>query len=151
PRMVQSERRKFKISCFCAGVSLLNAPIELLASDPALECAAIACTRSLILPSCRKKIRWPKPHKGAVRNSSGPALPWTMSSARPVPMWCTSRSENRLAVLLLNAAEDDLPVCIDGVWHRAQPIALDINKARPLLTEEVQSCRGTPGPQKGVG
>src|SRR2546422_4010651 len=70
-----SERRKLRISCCCDGVRALKAATEPFASEPALECVWIACRRSVVLPSCRKKIRWPSPQSGAVRNSSGPAAP----------------------------------------------------------------------------
>src|SRR3989449_5686121 len=43
----------------------------------------MACRRSVVRPSCRKKMRLPRPQSGAVRNSSPPAWPWRMSSARP--------------------------------------------------------------------
>src|SRR6516164_8728438 len=52
-----------------------------LASDgpnfvlPLLRCALIATSRSLVRPSCRKNTRLPRPHSGAVRNSSPRAAP----------------------------------------------------------------------------
>src|SRR5258708_32122083 len=73
-----------------------------------------------------------------------------MSSARPVPMWCTSRSENRFAVWLLSAALGERPVESDGVWHKAQPTASEVNSARPWLTEVEQAGSGAV-PQEGVG
>ena len=79
-----SERRKFSTSCICERLSELNLRITSLASEPQLllvdpekrkrllpqseACAWIACSRSLVRPSCRKNSRWPTPHSGAVRN-----------------------------------------------------------------------------------
>src|SRR5881397_2303658 len=73
-----------------------------------------------------------------------------MSSASPVPMWCTSISENRLAVFSLSAVVGDLPVVSDGVWHNAQPTEFDVNNARPLLMEAEQAGSGA-SPHAGVG
>jgi hypothetical protein len=81
-----NERRKFRMSCFCSSVSPLKFLITFLASLRGLSCCPIASRRSFVRPSWRKKIRWPSPHKGAVRNSSGPAFPCTMSSANPFPI-----------------------------------------------------------------
>src|SRR5262249_48628575 len=107
--------------------------------------ASMACSRSLVLPSCRKKIRCPSPHSGAVRNSLGPAAPWAIPSPR-TPMLCTSRSENRLAVWNLSAAVAWLPVVIERMWQVAQRMLL--NNALPLLTDAEQL---TPTVQEGVG
>src|SRR5947209_13300762 len=38
----------------------------------------------IFLPSCRKKMRCPIPHNGAVLKSLGPAFPWMMPSAKPL-------------------------------------------------------------------
>ena len=67
----------------------------MLASDLVLWCARMAPSRSEVRPSCMKKIRWPSPHNGAVRNSLGPASPWLTPSDSPVPMSWIIRSENR--------------------------------------------------------
>src|SRR5580658_6287399 len=82
-----NDRRKFKTSCFWEELRPLNFPTTACASElqfwppeegaavwgpPEPEpqaCASIACNRSEVRPSCRKKSRWPSPHKGAVRNS----------------------------------------------------------------------------------
>src|SRR5579863_997268 len=84
------ERRKFRSSCFWLGLRLLNWLITRLASEPWLAWACMACSRppfaGVERPSCKKKIRWPTPQRGAVRNSSGPAAPWETLSARPEPM-----------------------------------------------------------------
>src|SRR5262249_47369311 len=69
---------------------------------------------------------------GAVRNSSGPALPCVIPSASPRPMWWTRRSENRFAVWFDRAAlgqvEEPLAtiwdVVSDGVWQCAHPIRM---------------------------
>ena len=45
-RFDYSDRRKFKISCFCCCFSALNCCDHLCASLPLLECAWIACSRS---------------------------------------------------------------------------------------------------------
>src|ERR1017187_4933200 len=83
----------------------------------------MAASKSSARPSCKKNTRCPTPHRGAVRNWSGPALPCVMSSANPSPIWCNKRSENRLACTLLNpgalTVNDDAPVVIEGVWHSA--------------------------------
>src|SRR5262249_1661450 len=81
-----SERKKFSRSCSCWLLRLLKFCITCLASFPWLACALIAWIRSFVRPSCRKNIRCPKPHNGAVRNWSPPALPCETLSARPVPM-----------------------------------------------------------------
>src|SRR6266851_7004397 len=84
-------RRKSNRSCFLASPSARDRPITALASDGGkrafrlLACASIASTRSVVRPSCCKKILCPSPHRGAVRNSSDPATPWTMSSASRGP------------------------------------------------------------------
>src|ERR1022692_507444 len=107
--------------------------MTLFASLRGLLWALIASTRLLVRPSWRKKTRCPTPQSGAVRNSSGPAPPCVMPSARPFPMWWTRRSEKRFAVWLESAAlglvEDPLaivlPVVNEGVWQwsgrRRQP------------------------------
>src|ERR1017187_4983110 len=85
----------------------------------------MASTRLLVRPSWRKKTRCPTPQSGVVRNSSGPAPPCVMPSARPFPMRWTRRSEKRFAVWLESAAlglvEDPLaiilPVVNEGVWQ----------------------------------
>src|SRR5207245_3329648 len=64
---IYRDQRKFRTSCFCDSLSKLNRPITLLASDdwylgfPTLLCAWMACRRSVVRPSCRKKMRWPRP------------------------------------------------------------------------------------------
>src|SRR6266481_5214364 len=129
-----SERRKFNRSCCCAGVSALKCPITPLASEPSLRCSRMACSKSLARPSCRKNRRCPSPHKGAVRNSSGPALPCEMPSCNRSPMWCSSRSENKFACTPLRPAaltvKEDCPVASDGVWHSAHPV--DVNNLFPF-------------------
>ena len=79
----------------------------------------MALSKSDVRPSCRKNSRCPSPHSGAVRNSSGPALPWETPSAKPEPMLCTNRSENKLASILLNAGTYDAPVFMLVVWQAA--------------------------------
>ncbi len=59
------------MSCFALSGSRWNRLLTLFASEPGLACWRIATFRSEVLPSCRKKIRWPTPHSGAVRNSVG--------------------------------------------------------------------------------
>ena len=44
-------------------------------------------------------------------------------------MLCTSRSEYRFAVCLLNAAVAFAEVWIEGVWHCAQPMAAEQGEA----------------------
>src|SRR5439155_1306662 len=82
-----------------------------------LLCAWTACRRSVVRPSCRKKMRWPRPQSGAVLNSSPSACPWRMSSARPGPILWTSRSEKRFTGLESSAATVEGPVRSAGVWH----------------------------------
>ncbi len=55
----------------------------------------------------------PRPQSGAVRNSSGPACPWMMSSASPGPIWWTSRSEWRWTGFL-RRARDGRVSCVEG-------------------------------------
>src|SRR6478736_898809 len=87
-----SERRKFTMSCCCDDCRALKALMTCVASEqtcPVAQlpaCNSMAATMSLVLPLCRKKIRWPTPQSGAVRNSSPCAAPWLMPSARPGPM-----------------------------------------------------------------
>src|SRR6266487_6135543 len=94
-------------------------------------------------PSCRKKMRWPAPQSGAVRNSSGPAEPWLTLSASPDPMWCTSMSEKRFAFWKLSAEfRDDAVVASAGVWHMSQCTLL--NWALPLAMDEGGGLPGIP-------
>src|SRR6266704_2355707 len=89
PRQVEgcySERRKFNRFCLFAADKALKFAITVLASDPVLACAAMAVSRFFVRPSCRKKMRCPRPHSGDDRNWSPPALPWETLSFRPVPM-----------------------------------------------------------------
>src|SRR5689334_3766526 len=89
--------------------------------------------RFVVRPSCRKKMRWPRPHSGAVRNSSPPAPPCETLSASE-PMWCTSMSLYRFAVALERLdVKLELVVVSDGVWQTVQPI--EANSARPLLID----------------
>jgi len=64
----QSDRRKFRTSCFCEEESELKFATVELASEPELACCEIAVSRFDVRPSCRKKIRCPRPHRGALRN-----------------------------------------------------------------------------------
>src|SRR3989441_7416394 len=98
----------------------------------------MASRRSDVRPSCRKKIRWPSPHRGAVRNSSPLAFPWRMLSASLGPMLCSNKSENRLARFPRSAGLDTFPVGRDGVWHNAQPISL--NNLLPLMVDGVSEA-----------
>src|SRR5438445_6189345 len=98
----------------------------------------MASRRSIVRPSCRKKIRWPSPHRGAVRNSSPFAFPWRMLSASLGPMLCSNKSENRLACFPLSAGLDTFPVWRYGVWHNAQPISL--NNLLPLMVDGVSEA-----------
>jgi hypothetical protein len=55
-----------------------------------------AVARSWARPSCKKKMRWPNPHSGAVRKNSEVAPPWIIPSARPLvvgPMSWMAKSE----------------------------------------------------------
>ena len=123
------------MSCCWLGVSCWSKIAStVVASPPLLSCASIAQSRSLQRPSWRKKMRWPRPHKGAVRNWSPPAPPWETLSANTVPMWWISMSENKLAVALPNpGVKLEGWVASDGVWQVAQPIAL--KSLRPLAIE----------------
>jgi hypothetical protein len=78
-----SERRKFNRSCCCVGLRRLNRVIDPFASEPELAWACIACRRSDVRPSCRKKTLWPIPQSGVVRNSCPFAFPCVTPSARP--------------------------------------------------------------------
>jgi hypothetical protein len=59
------------------------------------------------------------PHRGALRNSSGPTAPWLILSPRPEPMWCKAKSENgwqvTWSVLMLKTYG---PAVSEGEWHR---------------------------------
>src|SRR5712692_3643293 len=120
--------------------------MTLLASLSGLLWASIASTRLLVRPSWRKKTRCPTPQSGAVRNSSGPAAPWVMPSARPLPMWWTRRSEYRLTGWFDSAALGDvdeplaiaLPVLSIGVWQCAQPTSS--KAARPFEVDAVDAA-----------
>src|SRR5579872_3097024 len=97
PRASYSDRRKFNISCFCDVFKALKFPITVFASEPhvktrekgvksepfslktSADCVVtqsdpeliwswIACSKSLVRPSCKKNRRCPRPHSGAVRN-----------------------------------------------------------------------------------
>ena len=48
-------------------------------------------------------------------------------------MLCTSRSENRLAVVLRSEGLGKFPVGSEGVWHKLQPTKLEVNNVRPRL------------------
>src|SRR5436190_7687837 len=81
-----SERRKLRRCCFEYSLSVLKPGmggtavglpvIDMLASDALYVASAkllrarIAWIRSVVRPSCTKKIRLPSPQSGAVRNSS---------------------------------------------------------------------------------
>jgi hypothetical protein len=54
-------------------------------------------------------------HSGAVRNSSGPASPCTISSASPGPIRCNSRSEKRFTTLFASISLEAAAVFSDGV------------------------------------
>src|SRR5262249_17352962 len=96
-----------------------------------------------VRPSWRKKTRCPTPQSGAVRNSSGPAPPCIMPSARPIPIWWTRISEKRFTVWLESAAlgivEEPLaiilPVINEGLWQWIQPIFAKV--ARPFQVDGV--------------
>src|SRR5258708_19111122 len=98
---IQSDRRKSRTACWSVTDNCRNFCTTAFASDGGKysdedeKCWMMALSRSLVRPSWRKNSRWPTPHSGTVRNSSGPAAPWMMKSASPAPRWCTSRSENR--------------------------------------------------------
>src|SRR3984893_16455700 len=137
-------------SCCSRAVSVLKRSMILFASLFWLLCAAIASTRLLVRPSWRKKTRCPTPQSGADRNSSGPAPPCVMPSARPLPMWWTRRSEKRFTVWLESAAlglvEEPLaiilPVVNEGVWQWAQPTFVKVAR---LLTLDGVSGAGMGG------
>src|SRR5579864_1537120 len=82
-----SERRKLRTSCCWLGVrSLSKISSTVCASPPLLSWASMAQSRLVQRPSCRKKIRCPRPHRGAERNWSPPAPPWETLSASTLPM-----------------------------------------------------------------
>src|SRR6202521_371084 len=95
-----------------------------------------------------KKIRCPTPQSGAVRNSSGPAPPCVMPSARTLPMWWTRRSEKRFTGWLdsgpLGLFDEPLaialPVVNEGVWQIAQPTIA--KTARPFTVDGVSGAGG---------
>src|ERR1700722_4681603 len=134
------------MSCCSGTVNFRKRSMTILASLPGLLWAPIASTRLLVRPSWRKKTRCPTPQRGADRNSSGPAPPCVMPSARPLPMWWTSRSEKRFTGWLESAAlglvEEPLaiilPVVNEGVWQWAQPTLAKI--ARPLTVDGVSGA-----------
>ena len=53
------------MSCLLASFSRLKKSADVLASDPLLEWAWMARIRSLVRPSCSRKIRCPRPGPGA--------------------------------------------------------------------------------------
>src|SRR5580658_3567785 len=121
------------ISCWLVTLRALKLLITLLASEPLLECAWMAVTRLAVRPSCRKKRRWPTPQSGADRKSWGPAAPWVATSASPVPMLWTAKSENgEKATLLIAGSSPDASVLSDGVWQFPQPMAM--NSVLPVAT-----------------
>src|SRR5579863_7900086 len=69
-----------------------------------------------------------------------------MPSARPSPMWCTSRSEKRLAVwweraalgLVAEPLAIIVPVVNDGVWQCAHPTLA--NRSRPFSLDGVEGA-----------
>src|SRR5438477_7550726 len=130
------ERRKLTRFCWSAMLRAAAALSEAFASDPLLPWALTVVTRLLVRPSWRKKMRCPSPHNGAERNWSPPAPPCDTLSARPVPMWWTSRSENRLAVALPKpAVRREAWVVSDGVWQTAQPTELNSERPRAMEAE----------------
>src|SRR5437773_4327847 len=86
----------------------------------------MAWIRSVVLPSCRKKIRCPSPHRGAVRNSSGPAAACGTLSAKLGPIWWTSKSEKRFAWTLVMALDEETGVREVGLWQSAQPVLTNL-------------------------
>src|SRR5580704_14427839 len=106
----------------------------------------MASTRLDVRPSWRKKTRCPTPQRGADRNSSGPAPPCVMPTARSLPIWWTSRSEKRFTGWLESAAlglvEEPLaivlPVVKEGVWQWAQPAFA--KTARPFTMDGVSGA-----------
>src|SRR5260370_24734976 len=121
--------------------------MQLVGGLPGLLWASSASSRLLVRPSWRKKTRCPTPQSGAVRNSSGPAPPCVMPSARPLPMWWTRMSEHRFTVWLESAAlgfvEDPLaiilPVGNGGVWQWTQPTFAKV--ALPFTGDGVPGAR----------
>src|SRR5262245_47873715 len=141
------DRRKLNKFCLSCSPSMLNLPITPLASEPWLACSLMACSMSLVRPSCRKKMRCPTPHRGAVRNSFPLAAPWDTPSAKPTPMLCRATSENRLAVLPRKAATDwNWDVFRLGVWQSEQPMAENTALPREIEVDEAPGNDGT-----GVG
>src|SRR5690242_1887058 len=63
-----SDRRKLIRFCWSVKLSAAAALSEAFASEPLLPWALTAVIRLLVRPSCRKKIRCPRPHNGAERN-----------------------------------------------------------------------------------
>src|SRR5215467_15635502 len=65
-----SERRKSKIDCCSSGDSLLKRCTTPFASEAgyfvvaAEKWSRIALSKSAVLPSWKKKMRWPTPHNG---------------------------------------------------------------------------------------
>src|ERR1700733_2795034 len=96
----------------------------------------MAVSKLVVRPSCKKNIRCPTPQNGAVRNWSPPAPPCDTLSAKPVPMWWISMSENAPTCAL--ASEEvmfELWVeLIVGVWQVAHP--MDENNALPVEIAE---------------
>ena len=113
--------------CWSVVLSMLNWAITPLASEPLLAWSWMAVTRLLVRPSCRKKVRCPTPHSGALRNWLPLALPCDTRSASPVPMLCTAKSLNGLIVILLTvefavvSIRAALPVVWFMMWQPAHP------------------------------
>src|SRR2546430_10972055 len=88
------------MSCFPDSESALKLAITAFASDgglPALAWAWIASSRSVVRPSCRKKILCPSPHRGAVRNSSPDRKSTRLNSSHSqisYAVFCLKKKEN---------------------------------------------------------
>src|SRR6266852_3550622 len=82
----------------------------------------MADSKLVSLPSCKKKSRCPRPHRGAVRNWSGPAAPWVTPSESPRPMWWRAKSEKGWKVALFSEPASDGPVVRLSEWQRTQPM-----------------------------
>src|SRR6267378_3819085 len=156
-----SERRKLRMSCWSDALKALNCWMTALASDWQATPSSVNCCpgkqKGLLLwcariafsspplpgparPSWRKKIRCPRPQRGAVRNSSGPATPCFTKSASPGPMLCRATSLNGWKVTSPIPVNGDFAVVSDDVWQRTQPIPgfeLVPNNAWPCSSEGV--------------
>ena len=144
-----SERRKFSRSCsrFRGRLKLGSRrwPPSRRSCAPGSPRAGRWCARR-----AGRRCAGPGPTAARVRNSRRPASPWRTPSARPAPMSCTSRSENRLTGWLRSAATLELPV---RQRRRVAQRAADVVRTTVLPARDRvarhRACRSTASAARG--